>query len=345
MAPSRRLRLGDELSMDVHLLSHDSREGPIRDVMYVSRGLGPKEIALDVRLREHEPHESFDVEIGHLFLQFHALARAGRTVDVGSVTTLADESRPFLGRPDFRAIVYTFPDAEARALLGGEGLLGIFVTGLEADLARQVGHLRLLGQLGNRSRYYPTPPWSDRDRPEVLTPDFAAKSLLRGAPRVSVLRSAAWTEFSGPSKPVAGPLAAPDFESELGFTTVHARFDRDALGVIGDAFLQVPPAQPLVFLTGFDPDIPRCLTWVPGQAGGNAISDFRRGNDRRCLGNFLLVVPEQPRNQVRVIEDGFGLSLRTPDWEHVRAEVAAGRPVSVADDEGHLVLEISIEAD
>lgn len=342
----RRVLLRDRLSAELFLLTLDSVDGPVQVAMFVSRGLAKvrqKEIALGVRLRAGEEPANFYGEIGDLYVRFYELAEAGQTVDHGGRTILGPASKPLLARPEFRAIVYTEPDSTTRAVLGTNGLLAIVITSKEIEVADQVGHTRLLSRLGRRARFFPTPPWSDRDRPEVLTDEYLSRSLLANLPKIHASGSVAWIKISPQRRPVPGPLGMPDFESDFDSVRVELNLSASSMAPLRMALETLPDSAPLAVFTDVNSDLPRCLTWEPGQAGGQAISDFGRSEDLRCAGNFVLFVPGEERNQARVVEDGFAVLLRTEDWQGIRDAISTGRTVRVSDSAGYPILTVTPE--
>src|SRR5262249_7187261 len=157
--------------------------------------------------------------------QIFDLASAGHYVDAGSRTVLSPESKPLLGRPDFRGIVYTTADPLTRALVGEDGILAVVTTGQEIEIADQVGHSRLLSRRGQHERFFPTPPWTDRSRAAVLVEDDRLKSVLDQVPRVSAYRATAWILLSGGTRAIPGPMPMPDFEGQLDSLRVDVEVD------------------------------------------------------------------------------------------------------------------------
>jgi hypothetical protein len=329
--------------MEIHLVSYVSNDGPAPTAMYISRGLGnsgQKEIALGVRLRPGEAPDAFGDTIGDLFTVILELAAAGQIVDIGGRSELAERSVALAGRNDFRGIVYTTPDAQTRGLLGEDGLLGILVTSLELEISDAVGATRLLGQLGERARFYPTPPWSDRDRPVVVTEEFRSQSILARVPRLNSAATSVWipiahvTTFPGP-----GPV--PDLHHEIGPMRIHMDVAARSHGLLRQALGELGDTLPLAILAAVSPELTRCLTWAPGQSQALTIVDSDRPADPRCAGNFLLYVPGAERNGAKVVEDGFALFLRQPDWLRIRAAIAAGEGLTVPDEAGGILFELA----
>jgi hypothetical protein len=337
-----RVLVPDSLDLDVYGLGFDSVNGPVRCAMFVSRGLrtaGQPEIAIGVAVAEDEPLDFLEEQIGSFYVHCRALARQGQHVGLGGRTVL-DASTPLLGRADFRGILYTRPNAVVRELVGPDGLLGVVVTARELEIADQVGHTRLLSRLGEEARFFPTPPWSDRERSEVLTDEHRNASLVDRVPRFAAYRASAWMTLDTTEHEISGPRPdLPDHQSRFGPIEVRLELDPAMRPGLVEALAGLPDSLPLALLTGVSPELSRCLTWSPGRPA-SAISAREGREDRRCAGNFVLFVSGQERSEVRIVEDGFGLMLRPADWRSVREALKAGTGARVTDG-GRTVLDLS----
>jgi hypothetical protein len=332
--------IGNQLSMTVATRTYDTVGGPIESAAFATRGfvgLGERELVLVVRLRPAEDWSDLAARVGRLFSSLFEVGRARPGLSVGARTILAPQSSPLLGRPDFLGIVYTHLSDDLRGLVDAEGLLCILVTGREVEIAERAGQTRLLGQLGKRARFFPTPPWSDRDRPELLTNAAWSGACLPMLPTMSLYGASAWITIPISPKPV--PVGEDYLSENLNSVRIEWWIEPRSRSVLETALRQIADTQPIAILLSVAPGVPRCLTWMPGQEGMSAISDFRHGStDPRCAGNFLALVPDRPDNQAIVIEDGFGAFLRAEDWQRIRAALTTGEEVHVRDSKGEVIL-------
>lgn len=141
---------------------------------YISQGLtqlGQKEVVFTVRRRvATEREHDYDLEPLKWFKFLYSLAQEGKIVDNFQPTVF--QAFLFLGRPDFTMILYcplTNIDNVPRSYLPEEGLQAIPLTATEAEVAKHYGAMRPLSHLGISERWFPFPPWIDRDRKHCIT--------------------------------------------------------------------------------------------------------------------------------------------------------------------------------
>ncbi|OGN83997.1 MAG: hypothetical protein A2X23_03945 [Chloroflexi bacterium GWC2_73_18] len=291
------------LAATVFVHAIDSREGRLDCWTYASRGLrshGQKELVLTLVRRPDEAPDAYPRDPLDLFAAVLDVAAGGRIVDEGDLTELGPAG--FLGRPGIRALGYLRPDPP----LVGTALQAILLTDDERQVAQSHGLTRVAARLGDRYRHYPCPPWSERDRPSVITPGEAGGSLLERLARVGV-RGAAVLHLPG---------------------AIELSLPAEALPALRDGLPALPPAAPLALLTGFDQRANAWLAWAPQQHGPYAISPD--GSDGSRLGGcFCAFLPDQPGDGWQVFEDGLVVSLTPASWARVREALLGGTEATV----------------
>jgi hypothetical protein len=315
--------------------AHDFPAGPERVPCwtYVSDGLssaGQKELIFTLRRRPDEAPADFPHDPLRFFTQVLQLAEQGRLVDVGGFTAFRAASG-FLGETEQLALVYTTPEALPGVALPppGESLLAVLLRPDEAAVVPAIGGYRALSLLGQARRYYPTPPWSDRDRPAVLTQADLAQSVLS---RVSTWPATGLTVrmLTAPPQPVPGRGVAgllPD--AEMGRPgDVVLRVPAGRRAALREALAQAGAGGGLALLTTPDPEADVRLVWRPDQGQPCAI---QAGGDGRCVtGSFLMLAfGEGLTDGARVAEDGFAAMFGPESWRRFGEALAAGAPLRV----------------
>lgn len=148
--------------------------GPMWCWTYISQGLtqlGQKEVVFTIRRRvATEREHDYDREPLEWFEFLYSLAREGKIVDNFQPTIF--QGPLFLGRPDFTMILYcpiTNINNVPISYLPEKGLQAIPLTAAEAEVAKYCGAMRPLSHLGRSERWFPFPPWIDRDRKHCIT--------------------------------------------------------------------------------------------------------------------------------------------------------------------------------
>jgi len=274
-----------KVSMRVYLHDIDSQNGPISCWSYVSHGLtamDQSEIVFTLRRDPGESSDAFPHDPLHLLATIYRLAAGGQRVGPGDVTEFGDRS--FLGRH----LLYVEAQPLEQVSLPPSCLAALLVTADELRAVRAFGTTRVLARLGQASRHYPFPPWSDRRRPGL---EFA------GAFEGSVL-----------SKVLCA--AQPDVRASVESNQIVVRARRGAQPTWQDRLADLPDESPLALLTALDPAANGCLVWVPGQSGPEAIGPPGSDGSRLC-GCFVVFLPEQSENGGRVLR-GMGITPGLP---------------------------------
>jgi hypothetical protein len=303
ISPVRIEIMAGELSVQVYVHEIVSQQGIIPCWSYVTEGMaahGQTEIVFTLRREVGELSGQFPEEPLHLFATIHGFAKKDRRVTAGGATEFG--ARSFFGHH----LLYVKAQPLDGVTLPGSCLTALLVTADELRAVRAFGCARVLARMGQASRYYPFPPWTDRRR--------------RGLPFDST------------------------FEASLLSRTLCLRADDVRVGKRGNQIIvdalrseqaswlarlaQVPDTAPLALLTTFDPSANACLTWVPGQNGPAAITPPGSDGSRPC-GCFIAFVAEQSTNGGRLFEDGFAMLLTSDAWRAMRRALVEGKELSI----------------
>ncbi|EJD50387.1 hypothetical protein AURDEDRAFT_182358 [Auricularia subglabra TFB-10046 SS5] len=292
--------IDDELSARVyrHEIPMTLSDGePLRCVTYVSDGLaahGQKEVVWSVRdYGGPVPQEPM-----RWFAMMLSYAKDGRTVDAFGVTEFS--AQDWFGRDDLAAVVYmpaqVVVGLPSERSLPEPRLHAVALTAAE----RRAGLLRVLSMLGFASRYFPFPPWLDPKRPPVATEEQFAQSVLAHAGGGVRLPGVSATRRQTPQGPEVLLRIRP------GAT--------DAVRAAVDAY---PPDAVLAMqMMELHEDADSCMVWTPGHAGLQAIGS---GSTMNALGIcFVAFCPNEPRFELRQLEDGYTVLITDEQWERVR---------------------------
>jgi hypothetical protein len=272
---------------------------------YVSDGLAAqkqKEIIFTLLRGPGQKPEDYPHDILDLLEGIYKFAADGRLVDVGDVTLFGDTG--FM-RHDIRGIGYVEPEHLPGVDVPSPALAGILLKGDEALIAWNLTLTRVTALLGKSYRYYPYPFWSDLQRASVGSPKDMDTSLLEKLPRAHA--RASYYEEDNHIFLLLYPPAREQLQKQL---------------------RQVSLQQPLALRTQVDPRADSCLVWSAGEKKPMAISP-PGSKGLRKTGAFLMFVPEQKENEIRMIEDGYGILLTTADWQRIREAFESGADLSI----------------
>jgi hypothetical protein len=296
---------------------------------YVTAGLlalGQKEFVFTLRRLPGETEHPPDPLT--FFAQVHNLAAKGQLVDVGGFTCFRSPVG-FLGRGDLVGLAYTTTEALPGVQLppAEQALLAILLTAEEAAVVPAIGSYRILSLLGRANRYYPCPPWSERQRPSVLSATDLEGSLLGKMSTVS-LRGATARTFLHSLAPASRP--GEDRLGTLSGRDILFRLPADQLPRLREAFANAPDEGAVAFLLDPDPEANVRLVWQPGQTEPQTITPA--ASDGSCLtGGFLaLVFGPSLQDSGRIVEDGFAVMLSTASWGRVKEALLTGKGVRVS---------------
>lgn len=164
--------------------------GEVNCWTYISKGLaqvGQKEIVFTIRRRANELEDNLPSAPFQWIKFVYSAAKNGQTVEEFQRTEFHSPS--FLDRPDFKWIVYcpAHPIADIPAsYFPLEWLQVIPLIAPEAEVAQRYGIMRALGHLGAQERWFPFPPWIDRDRQPCITMASMVGTMKESLPLVIV---------------------------------------------------------------------------------------------------------------------------------------------------------------
>jgi hypothetical protein len=287
----------------------ETQRGPLDAWTFVSDGLrtfGQKELVFTVKRAPGEKDGDYPRDLLAFYRTVDALARRGRVVDVGGESRTRPTSRGFLGRPEFHCILYTPYQPLDGIPIAGPSITALIVTCNEAD-ATQFGLTRVMARLGAAERFYPTTPWADRERPELIGPDEDAGSVLAKMPLARFARAGVRRERSGKVVLTLGTAYAEVMRRFFGRMTERSAF---------------------ALLVTVDPSADACLVWSPGQKEAIAISP-PGSTGSRVAANFVAFAPGVDRDQVTVLEDGIAVASTAPTWNKLKSALESGTALSL----------------
>jgi hypothetical protein len=195
------------------------------------------------------------------------------------------------------------------------------------------GLVRLMGLLGYRYRHFPTAAWLESGRPDVTTPEAMAASVLARVSWIRVSSCRAYLrgiETQREARPPTGPLDndVVKFARQEVVLEISAR-EADA---VSRHLLERGHASPLALLTCPDREADASLVWVPGASEWNAITT-QGGTGNRMTGNHVIIIAEQVSDEVKIVEDGFGVLVTNSTWTEICQRLASppqnwGMPIS-----------------
>jgi len=292
-----------KLSARVYLHEIDAAGDSVPCWSYVTDGLaalGQKEIVFTLRHGRDEAVDGFPQDPFHLFTTLYQLAGQGQLVDVGGFTQFG--ARAFFGHH----LAYLDPQPLTGVTLPQTAIAAFLVSLDELRALQEFGPTRLISRLGQASRHYPFPPWSDRLRRGLTFERTLQESVL-----TKVRRGRA-----------TGVQASQDGKRIMLTGTRPARGDWQ------QAVQQAEPTMPIALLTDLDSRADGCLVWEPGQSGPAAITP-PGSKGSRVAGCFVLFIPEQTADGGQILEDGFAVTLTTPSWAAVRRALVESQTLSI----------------
>lgn len=292
----------DKLRVSAYLHDVPNGAASIKCWSYVTEGLWlhrQKELVFTLQVAPGESPNNLPELPLQFFQLVYELAAKGKLVDAGGYTDFGEQG--FLGR---RAVGYI--DAEpfdAFASLS-PSLAVILLTEDEYAAYEGFGLTRVQAMLGRASRYFPCPPWNDRSRSSVVTRAALEKSKLGKVPALSAPGATVLNE--------AGVVTL-----RLPFNTKY-RIAKDVGALAEDAAAVRIPTRVPDAADG-------CLVWVPGESGGAAIAagDARPERTSACC-VVLHSTSKNERDEARIMEDGFLLSMTPTTWKGLRGALQRG---------------------
>lgn len=331
-APERGLVARRELipgKLSVSIFSHviDSMQGPVPCWTYVSDGLWPlgqQEIVFTVKREPGEAELAYPTDLLQLYALIFQQASRKNLVRSGGHTRLGGDVG-LLGRGDFQCVLYTHPQSIEGIPVASPYLTALIVTRNELDAADQFGAVRVMTTLGHEYRFYPTAPWVDRKRRELVSPAQMKGSFLDKVERQYLYSASVHLEEAQRANPgvAAGAFATRALRGRIVLTLRPGASDAMMRVAAPDA-----ADAPTVFMVGLESTADSCLVFRQGQKNAEAIS-MPGATGARVAGNFLALVPGAKRDLGGVVEDGFVMELTQASWKRIREAILAGKPVEV----------------
>ncbi|KKZ63452.1 hypothetical protein EMCG_02263 [[Emmonsia] crescens] len=287
---------------------------------YISKGLarvGQKEIVFTVRRRANEREDNFPITPFQWIKSVYSAAKHGQIVEAFQRTEFYSPS--FLNRSDFKWIVYCPAHSITNipaSYFPSEWLQVIPLIAPEVEVAQRYGVMRALGHLGAQERWFPFPPWIDRDRQPCITMANMAGTMKDSLPfvivrGVSALRKGMNIVLHVPQEsafPLKGALAQFQLEHVFALdSTPHKDADSGLLWSNTDT-------QP---------------------------RGYAAGTSNACMNlNYFAFCPCQEKNELKMVEDGFIFMITNYTWTSFRQHIEQSTSTSIALPSGlHFVLE------
>jgi hypothetical protein len=289
------------LAASVYLHDVKQHEGSARCWSFVTMGLaahGQREVVFMVKIPAGANPAEVTTEPLRFAVMLMQLASQGKLVKHGGFSELRGAG--YLGAP---GILYVNAPTITGVELPTGALLAIRVTEAELQVLRDQGATRVLSALGKTFRHYPYPPFSDASRGDIASPAMYKGSILEGVPHLQVH---GW--------------------SRLANDKVTLEITEDAAATFAQALVNLPATAGFALYTHIDPTCDGCLVWSTGQADPSAITPPDSAGQKLC-GAFVLVVPQQQANAVRIHEDGFALLLTDATARAFREALESAKPL------------------
>jgi hypothetical protein len=330
-----------QLSARIFLHDVATALGEIPCWSFVTEGLAPyrqPELVVTLRRRPSEGVADYPRAVLDLFGVVYQRARDGRVATAGAV---AEFPLDVLGHGAPTGVVFV----PAQPLPGvgrlQNALAGLLLRPEELRAAQQVGPSRATALLGQATRCFPCPSWSDRDRPAVLSPADVRASVLGNTPCVpgtgTVVRMYRSRRETSPPARDGAPgtflAAAPGKQIELRVPTGSRACLDEALGGL-------PPCTPLALMTTPDPYANARLVWKPGQKAPEVL--LAHDSDALHVTGGFVALAHAPgaRDVGTVLEDGFSLELSESSWARLLQAVRDGVPLDLPGTDGEMGLSL-----
>jgi hypothetical protein len=326
----------ERLFVRVFLHELDSVHGRVPCWSYVTKGLwsvGQKELVYIVKRETNEGQGDYPRQLLRHAAVVHLLSLQGRTVDVGGSSSFACTSGP-LEQAGLRGIIYTPPQQLEGVPVEDPSLTCVFLTAEELKVAQTFGRVRVMSMLGKRHRFFPTAPWIDRTRADIVTMNDMKDSVLEKFTRITI--SALVTYQS--ARPVSrdafpGPGGMTDHRIRCEDQHVVVELVPGAAGNLREYLSQLAPEMAVALIANFDPNANAYLVWKPGDEEAHSIS---RGESMpmRIAGNFVAFAPGLDEDGGVLLEDGFFFKLTDESWQRVRQALMNGEALSLQTGDG-----------
>ncbi|MCE9572293.1 MAG: hypothetical protein K8W52_03990 [Deltaproteobacteria bacterium] len=306
-APTHVELIAGKLAVDIYAHDIATQHGALPVWTFVSTGLASQhqaEVRITVKREPNEKVDAYPRDLLDLYRAIYRQAAKGSPLTAGQWLEVPPG---LLGRADFQGVVFVpqVPFLEVPSSAGS--LTGLIVTKNEAASTETFGLTRLMARLGQAEQFYPTTPWADRKRAELVGPDGNDGSLLAKVPSMR-------------------------FDAGEVIGGADGRITLSLLPGARALFKQIFAAKPdggFALLLPIADNADSCLVWEPGQHDAAAIVGPGSTGQRRA-GNYVMLVAGKDA-YVSLIEDGFGLVFPPAAWAKVRAALEQGTPLTLRD--------------
>jgi len=321
---------GGGLSVAVWDHEIETRDGMLRCWTYVSRGMekhGQREVVFTLRRTPDLELFGYPEEVFDLFVMIHGAAAEGRNVnDYGYTVFLPGIT--LLRRTGDWGLMYLPAEPIEGIDLPPNALQAVLVRDYETKLIQHAFHYRVSTSMAGAYRYYPYPPWSDPDRPAMMTEERFGKSILSKVACRPASGITAKVEFEAslPEELLPGiteGAAGPGSELVL---TIDPYSASDLAAALGE----IPKKGVQAWLTDPDPDVNSRLYW--NADSGSAIVLFPpSGPGSWMTGGFILLgrFGKGLEEKVSVFEDGFAVFLSSGSWNKLKKALDSAEPVVI----------------
>lgn len=317
MIDTKRTTLEPDLHVEVH--AHDLTVG---DVVYpvwtlLTEGLalhGQQEVMF-VIVRAGAAAEDFPPGVLAYVPALKQFAQQGRVVRDGGISGYRAPGPFRLGR--FVGVAFVDRTSVTGMDVPEDTLVGIFLTEGELAMASRCGVRRVLYRLGRQATYFPVPFWSDPGRLSVYAVDDAEESIL--------------------SK--MAHAAAPGSYATLADDHMRVRLPPQFARMLAD---QLEANRPSALIPDREPTVEAALVWSPDQTEAEGIA--AEGCDgSEIAAAFVAFVPNaSPEDEIRFIEDGYGVVLSEGSTATLVEALRSSRPVRFG--RGARTVEITVES-
>lgn len=279
-------------------------EGEAPCWLYRSEGmaaLGQPELIISLRADSSDEPRGLLRDPLELLKVLFERAQAGGGFRAGDWTELGASG--VFGRADLRGLAYLpWPELpKLDASWSATSLAVVPLTGAELEVVKVCGAMRIAARLGQAQRFFPFPPWLERDRPDQSEPGELGATLLAS---------------------VRSSWLAPTHATKVG-DLIELELPRGATGL--DAVAAAPSGAALALLALPSPRATALLSWRPGQESPRAHAG-PGGDLSRLAGNFCLLVSDQESDEGQLIEDGFAMQLTQSSWQRLEDALRSRAP-------------------
>ncbi|PGH11617.1 hypothetical protein AJ79_04757 [Helicocarpus griseus UAMH5409] len=268
---------------------------------YISKGLarvGQKEIVFTIRRRASEGQSDISITPFQWMKMVYSAARDGQRVDEFQRTEFHSPS--FLDRSDFKWVVYCRAQSIDNVLASyfpNEWLQAIPLIDSEAEVAKRYGLMRTLGHLGTQERWFPYPPWIDRDRHPCITMANMAGTMKDSLPLVIV------RGISAVKKGAEIALYVPE-ESASSLKEALSQFEIQHVFALDSTLHK---------------DADSSLLWSNTDTQPRA---YGAGMSNACMNlGYFAFCPCQKDNELKMIEDGYIFMISNSTWATFRKAI------------------------